>query len=270
VLGVVLGRPSVQPFKKAGDDDASIYVVLAPSPVNLNPRLQLADTVADDPPEVYWGNPVQGAIVTPQNAVLALGRGYVSDADHVHYLKSIHSEFEGSGMDDLLKWAVAILAILIAAMILTAIPGLGWLGLLLKILAALITLIAGYLGLIHPLAPGDPNDVDPNIGELARGDVVVIKGNWVYDSLHDGWNEIHAIHACQKIGRFDPDHPTQWPALFNGMPINTPDAVRAARDFWCDAIGKAEEAEDGGSRDDPAQNWVVHPLVDGCSIPIIL
>jgi hypothetical protein len=92
----------------------------------------------------------------------------------------------------------------------------------------------------------------------------------VYDSLHDGWNEIHAIHACQKIGRFDPDHPTQWPALFNGMPINTPDAVRAARDYWCDAIGKAEEAEDGGSRDDPAQNWVVHPLVDGCSIPIIL
>lgn len=186
VLGVVLGRPSVQPFKKAGDDDASIYVVLAPSPVNLNPRLHLPETIADDPPEVYWGNPVQGAIVTPQNAVLALGRGYVSDADHVHYLKPIHSEFEGSGMDDLLKWAVAILAILIAAMILTAIPGLGWLGLLLKILAGLIT--------------------------------------------------------------------------------HTPDAVRAARDFWCDAIGKAEEAEGGGSRDDPAQNWVVHPLVDGCSI----
>jgi len=54
------------------------------------------------------------------------------------------------------------------------------------------------------------------------------------------------------------------------MPINTPDAVRAARDFWCDAMGNAEQVEDGGSRDDPAQNWVVHPLVDGCSSPIIL
>jgi hypothetical protein len=268
IIGVVLGRPSVQPLKKAGDDDASINVVLAPSPVNLDPKLRIEDTIAD-PKEVYWNNPIQGAIVTPQDSVLALGRGYVSDAEHDHYLKAIHSEFEGSGIDNLLKWAVAVLAILIAAMILSAIPGLGWLGLILKILAALIALIAAYVGLFDPLNPGDPNDVNPNIGELARGDIVVIKGDWVYDSLHDGWNEIHAIHACQKIGIFDLANPKVWPALFNGMPIDTPDAVKAARDFWCDEIRKAEDAEDGGNRDDPAQNWVVHPLVDGCRTTII-
>jgi hypothetical protein len=35
--------------------------------------------------------------------------------------------------------------------------------------------------------------------------VVVVKGVWIYDSLHDGWNEIHAVQACQIIGRLEED-----------------------------------------------------------------
>lgn len=267
IIGVVMGRPSVQPFSKAGDDDASINVVLAPSPVDTSKSLN--EALDANPKEDYWNNPVQGAIVKPSDAVLAIGRGYVADAEHEHYLKAIHSEFEGSGIHDLLEWTVVVLALVIASMIIATIPGLGWLVTLLRILAGIVAAIGLGLGLFHPPHPGDPNDVNPGIGTLERGVVVVIKGDWVYDSLHDGWNEIHAIHACQKVGKFDPANPKAWPVLDNGMPLATVDDVKAAIGFFCDAIGKAEDAEDGGNRDDPQQNWVVHPLVDGCSTVII-
>ena len=56
----------------------------------------------------------KGEIVTPNQKILGIGRGYVSDAAHARYLKSIHSEFEGSGIRNLLAWANVILALLIA------------------------------------------------------------------------------------------------------------------------------------------------------------
>lgn len=31
-------------------------------------------------------------------------------------------------------------------------------------------------------------------------DILVVKGSWVYDSAHEGWNEIHPIKHCQTIG----------------------------------------------------------------------
>jgi len=265
VIGVNMGSPSIQPRKKGGDDDASINVVLAPSPVDTNPAKKLEDAVGANPQEDYWNNPVQGAIVAPNDAVLTLGRGYAFGR---HYLKAIHSEFEGSGIHDLLQWAIIVLGLLILALIAEAIPGGALIALILKILAGLITLIATAVGLFHPLDPGDPLDVNPNIGELVRGDVLVIKGRWVYDSLHEGWNEIHAIHACQRIGLMQ--NTTSWPAdIGGGLGLDTVDRVKEALGVWCDAISKAEEAEDGGSRDDPAQNWILHPMVDGCTRTII-
>jgi hypothetical protein len=32
---------------------------------------------------------------------------------------------------------------------------------------------------------------------------------------------------------------------------------------------KAQDTEDGGNREDPSQNWVIHPLVDGCQTVVI-
>lgn len=45
--------------------------------------------------------------------------------------------------------------------------------------------------------------------------------------------------------------------------------VERAIGVWCLAIRQAEDAEDGGSRSDPAQDWAVHPQVDGCTTVII-
>jgi hypothetical protein len=284
VIGVSLGTPSVKAREKGGDNDASFNVVLAPSRVDLTAA---KDPDSDDkfstrmpePKEHYWENPgdptignkVQGRIVEPNPAVLGIGRGYVADLGHVRYLKAIHCEFEGSGIADLLDWAKAMLVLLLAIAALSAFPGLA---LFLTILAILLSLLGVTAAALGGTNPGDPEDVLGNMGTIKSTDIVIVKGNWVYDSLHDGWNEIHAIHACQVIAEM-PDGAT-WPATipspveFVMLGLDTPDKVARAVGVWCNAIGQAEDAEDGGSRDNPEHTWVIHPGIDGCSTDIIL
>jgi hypothetical protein len=60
------------------------------------------------------------------------------------------------------------------------------------------------------------------------------------------------------------------PPEFGGMlSLATLPEVERAIGVWCLAIRQAEDAEDGGSRSDPAQDWAVHPQVDGCTTVII-
>lgn len=273
VIGVATGKPSSSPKSKAGDDDASFNVALAPGKVDLN-QSDMNDRLPGTEQE-YWDNPLQGDITKPQDAIIALGRGYVSDAGHSHYLKAVHSEFEGSGIRNLLIWAEIILPLLIAALVISLIPGGAIFALILGLLALLLSVIAAAIGLTSPLNPGDPQDVNVNLGELRAGHIVVMKGDWVYDSLHNGWNEIHAIHACQIIGEMTDG--ITWPSKIDApegftdeIGLDTLEKVKVAIGAWCLAIQQAEDAEGGGNRADPAQNWVVHPLVDGCRRDIIL
>jgi hypothetical protein len=270
-IGVALGRPHSQPLQKAGDDDASMNVLLAPNPTATDP-----DAIDAIPKDDYTGGQ-QGYLTKEQDAVLQIGREYVSDTEHVRkYIKSLHCEFEGSGMRNVLAWASVVLALLIAALAVLLMvpppfgPVISW---LIMLLAGLITLIAGGAALIHPLNPGDPTDINPNLGMLAKGDIVIVKGDWIYDSLHTGWNEIHAIHDCQIIGHMDYDDNAfvPWPAdLGGGFGLDTQVKVEQAVDHWCKALDEAHATEEGGTRDDPQHNWVIHPLIDGCTVPIIL
>jgi hypothetical protein len=66
-------------------------------------------------------------------------------------------------------------------------------------------------------------------------------------------------------GRFEP-----WPAdLGGGLGLDTREKVEITLRFWCDAIKRVDEAEEAGNRDDPAQNWILHPLIDGCTKVVI-
>lgn len=278
VIGVALGGASSNPRKKGGDDDASFNMVLAPSRVDVfadkDPNSDdKFSTRLPEPKEHYWSNPLQGHIVTPNDQVLSINRGYVADEGHVSYLKAIHCEFEGSGIRNLMAWAGSVLAVLIAAAAASSIPGLGT---FLAWIAIVMTIFFGFTAATDPLNPGDPRDVGINEGELVAGAIVMVKGNWVYDSLHDGWNEIHAIHACQIIGAME-DSKT-WPKQIKDpqdpnavvdLDLGTVPGVERAIGMWCLAIRQAEDAEGGGSRDDPVNNWVVHPLIDGCRTVII-
>jgi hypothetical protein len=282
VIGVHLGGPTVQPSKKAGDDDASINIVLAPGPTAI------AESKVDDiPKEDYWSG-VQGYLIKEQASVQQIGRDYVQDEKHVrNYMKRLHCEFEGSGIRNVLAWASVVLALLVAAVTLLLTlpyPANIIVYVILLILAGLISLFAGLsafdVGPFHPMNPGDPGDVNPNLGTLVRGDILFLKGDWIYDSLHTGWNEIHAVHAGSKICNArmevikDADgHDVEfmpWPSdIGMGLGLDTPERVKEAVAVWCEAQKCAEDAEEGGSRDNPAHNWIIHPLIDGCQEVII-
>jgi hypothetical protein len=279
-IGANLGKPTVQPQKKGGDDDATINLVLAPGP------RAIADAEVDAIlKEDYWSE-IQGNLMAEQAPILQIGRDYVQDQEHVRkYMKRMHCEFEGSGIRNLLAWAGVVFALLvaaIAALTLLPPPANFIVFVILVILAGLITLFAGLSGFdvgpFHPMNPGDPGDVNPNLGALDRGDIVFIKGHWIYDSLHTGWNEIHAVKAGCKITRLETIKDAEghdiefapWPIdIGMGPGLDTPERVKEAVEVWCEAQRCADEAEEGGSRDNPVHNWVVHPLIDGCQEVII-
>lgn len=261
VIGMVVGSPTVEPLSKAGDDDASIFVLLAGGPPTLDPQRPISD---------YTENTPQGNMLAAQTPVIDLGRGY-SGQQNGKYMKALHSEFEGSGIQDVLEFAIVILAMLIALLVLLLIPG----GEVISAIITLLVILLSLLGvtavtgaLLDPFDPGNPDDANRvNYGTLGAGDIVVVQGRWIYDSLHDGWNEIHAIHACQKIGYKDPE--AAWPVI-NGTDLGDPASVSTAINTWCDIFKGATGAEKGGNRTNPSNQWIVHPLLDGCqSGPII-
>jgi hypothetical protein len=273
LIGMVrsLSAADPAPWGKMGDDDFSMNVMLAPGPTAFRTDFADFNPPRPVPPASAYQGALQGKLVSPQPSILAIGRTYVADEGHLKYMTGLHCEFEGSGIHNLLIWAGLVLALLIAALaVQLAVPGLGWLVTLLVLLAILF----GGVGLLTgpfagPLAAGagHPTDIDEDLKTLTRGDIVVVKGEWIYDSLHHGWNEIHPIRDCciiakvadtgMKIG--DP-----WPAGFG-----TDAEVQAMKDRWCAMLDDARDCEEGGSRDNPAHDWILHPLVDGCREVII-
>jgi hypothetical protein len=270
LIGMVrsLSPANPAPWGKMGDDDFSMNVMLAPAPTAFR-----TDFIKDNlppPPVSEYQNALQGKFVSPQPPILAIGRTYVDDEDHLKYMTGLHCEFEGSGIHNLLIWAGIVLALLIAALaVQLAAPGLGWLVTLLVLLA----IFFGGTGLLTgpfagPLAAGagHPTDIDEDLKTLARGDIVVLKGDWIYDSLHHGWNEIHPIKDCCIIAKVAEGWKfgSPWPAGFG-----TATEVQAKLDHWCAMLDDARDCEEGGSRDNPANGWIIHPLIDGCRDVII-
>ncbi|MFG2463778.1 hypothetical protein ACGFWE_43045 [Streptomyces sp. NPDC048523] len=155
----------------------------------------------------------------------------------------LHVEFEGGGVYDLMLAALAALAIASVAAALCAAGIIGIVAcLILSIIAAVVTAIGALVGLSDT---GNPNDVNANLGELhPMRDWLVVQGSWVYDSAHDGWNEIHPIKHCQRI---------------------TPEtADEGGRRRWCAAISSASAAATVSAQGEATNTWQVHPSVDGC------
>jgi hypothetical protein len=168
----------------------------------------------------------------------------------------LHCEFEGGGVYDLMIAVLAALAFAAAAAIVCAIPVFGWIAcLILNLIAAAITLVGIVVGLTDTASP---SDIDPNLGELhvndptGRGaDILVVQGTWVYDSAHEGWNEIHPIKHCQRIGTYEGN----WNDYGDGT---------ALRNRWCEAVGQASDPLTIANQDKPENTWTIHPVIDGC------
>jgi hypothetical protein len=106
------------------------------------------------------------------------------------------------------------------------------------------------------------------IGPKAR---VIVKGSWVYDTGHSGWNEMHAVRIVQRVC-----HEPRTPAELKDF-LHT----------WCERLAETPTSEGAGNgpyisvgvntpQDNPAavatliaqaqpeNQWTYHPLIDGC------
>ena len=265
IIGMVSSHghsdPSIGSKSKYGDNDYTMNIFLA----NGTPG-PLDDT---EPKENYWVGP-QGHLTAPNPAVLGIGRGYPPDGnDNVKYMKFLHCEFEGDGIRRLLDAAYLALAFLIAAL---WIPGAWVLAALVALIALLEQIVFGERG--DP-GSGTPLDIGLDPASLDGRAVVVVKGDWIYDSFHEGWNEIHPVKDCLVVGHLKEgedwrnfkfvDEATQLEFTLDSVAN-----VERFRDFWCGMLKDAEDAQDGGSQDDPQHDWGIHPGVDGCKPPIII
>ncbi len=245
---VKIEPPEAKSGLDALDTDYSINLLLAPSPLGSTRE----DAEKDAP---------QGHLIKNHPDIAAAGLDF-SGYTARQYANStpsavLHCEFEGAGVYDVLMAALAALAIAAVAAVVCAIPVFGWVAcLVLSLIAAAVVVVGLLVGLSDT---GHPTDVDRNIGELhendatGRGaDILVVKGTWVYDSAHAGYNEVHPIKHCQKTGM-------TWNGNWHG--IDAEGFVQR----WCDAIGRAESTLTIASQDSPEHKWTIHPVIDGCS-----
>lgn len=219
-----------------------------------------------------------GNLIAPQPAVTAIGQptpGHTAFDEASGTTSAIlHAEFEGAGNDTLMKGAEAGYGLAIAALLAcVALPfPAGWIvALILGLLSLLALVLGGLLGNNDFGSPSDvgvgelhTNTVDPATGQAVGADVLFVQGTWVYDPLHEGWNEIHPIKVCTKIGCWKGD----WTDIQCGDEGGTtpPDIILRLRQAF--RVAQAEVTL--ANQKLPEHQWQVHPDLDGCFRDIIL
>ncbi len=162
----------------------------------------------------------------------------------------LHAEFEGAGIHDFRIACTVAMGLAIAALVAcVAIPP-PW-GIVVAAILALLALLAALFGSMLAAgdhgAPGDvkgsPTVIHDNDKDTGFGaDLLYVSGTWVFDTLHEGWNEIHPIKKCTKVGTWNGAWPTDT------------DEVRKKLDAGLTAVVS----------DDERHRWEIHPFVDGC------
>jgi hypothetical protein len=98
------------------------------------------------------------------------------------------------------------------------------------------------------------------------GDIVLVRGDWVYDAGHRGWNEIHPVRYVQRLDNV--------PAEFHGAAPTTPELVerfkREVLDPWCFEVGRTDDPIVIEAQGEPENSWHIHPSIDGCREPVIV
>jgi hypothetical protein len=205
-----------------------------------------------------------GFLIAPQASVTAIGRATQGHTAYDEATKStsavLHAEFEGAGNYYLLLGAEAALGLSIAALIACMYAPYP-VGVVLAVLALLAVLLGMLIG--NNTSAGSPSDVnagelhtntDDNGGQGAGADVLYIQGTWVYDPLHEGWNEIHPIKVCTKV------------RVWDGTWSTPPNIILRLRKGF--EVARAPETRANQAR--PEHQWRFHPDLDGCARDIIL
>lgn len=249
------------------DTDYSINLLLQNTPFGT-----LQSPAATMPPFAEQIAPY-GNLIAAQPGVTAIGRetpGHTAFDEATGATSAIlHAEFEGAGNYTLLQGADAALGLAIAALfacILLPFP--------ISLIVALLSLLVLILGaLLANNDFGSPSDVDvpelhtntdANGGLGAGADVLYVQGTWVYDTLHEGWNEIHPIKIAMKVGCWKGD----WSdtACEDQNTTTPPDIILRVRKGF--QVAQAEETIANQAR--PEHQWRLHPDLDGCARDVIL
>jgi len=245
------------------DDDFTMNILPSPhSPVEV-----VAEMTASDPN--------QGPFLVEQPASAAHGLGFagvsVKFEDIPHDTEVYHVEVKGCRVHDVcavLK-ALSFGAPVIGAI--CSIPLIGWVvcaiaaAIWLAITAAAVAIAwaathVGNINDVYDPAAGELTAADPKTGE--GGDVILVRGDWVFDAGHSGWNEVHPITHVQKLTDVvDP--------RFRAM--NKADAALVAEfkkevlDPWCFRVAEGTDPAVKAAQRDPENLWRIHPLIDGCT-----
>ena len=247
VIGMLLTTEPVD--KKGGferfDTDFSINLVLAPHTIYTDRHTVETDGIS-------------GGLIAEQPATHDIGLGFVgyTSKQWANYPDTpvLHCEFEGGGIYDLYQAAKIVLGLTTVGAVVCSIPVIGWVACAVIMAVAAIVAVVGVIVALND--KGSPSDANAELTELHTNDptgigadILLVRGRWVYDSLHDGWNELHPVLYAQKIGTWG----GSW-----GFD------ARAATDAWCDAVGEAVSPLTKGEQEKPENQWTIHPDVDGC------
>ena len=184
----------------------------------------------------------------------------------------LHAEFEGAGNHVLLQAANAAMGIAWAALVACLIPFplSQAIALFLALVAALLMVVGAVVGNTDAGSPsgvGVPElhgNTDAKGGLGAGADVLYVQGAWVYDTLHEGWNEIHPIKVAMKVGCWKGDW-TDFECGEGGNPP-PPDVILRVRKQFEAARADATLANQAR----PEHQWHIHPDLDGCTSDVIV
>lgn len=248
------------------DDDFTFNIIMSPH--------ASTETVSD----IVATDPVQAKYIQEQPGPKGIGLGYEGESVKFTDLPAdtevLHCEIKGCRVHDVCIVLKIMAFPTAAAAVICSIPILGWIACLIAMaVVALITLIVG--GIVWAATHnGELSDVlDPNSGTLTPadpdtglgGDIILVRGDWVYDAGHGGWNEIHPVRYVQKL---------DVPEIYHGAAHA--DAALVSRfkkevlDPWCFETGKSEDPLVIEAQKQPENSWHIHPSIDGCEEPPII
>jgi hypothetical protein len=255
-------------FPDTMDDDFTFDIVLSPH--------SSEETVS----QIAATDPYQGKYIERQPGPDSLGLGYEGQSVTFSGLapnetEVLHCEVKGCRVHDICTVLKVMSFPTAAVAVVCSLPIVGWVACLIALaIVVAITLIVG--GIVWAATHnGDLHDVlDPNSGFPGEanpvtglgGDIVLVRGDWVYDAGHAGWNEIHPVRYVQRLDNV--------PSEFHGA---TPaDAAlvdrfnREVLDPWCFEVGRPDDPVVIEAQSSPENSWHIHPSIDGCREPAIV
>ncbi len=210
-----------------------------------------------------------------------------------HYQAYLHCEFEGGGIWKLYQALLILLPISTATAITCAIPFFGWIVCAILGAVALVIAIAGVVLALND--KGSPSAYDPKTKETrtkleTKSDILFVKGDWVFDTAHEGWNEIHPIKDCKVVGKvkYLANASIDWDDAIGSFMVaagrwafdntnpKSPTFIKvngpARPEDWtawvkaeCDGLGTASSSLTIKSQEEPSNRWEIHPAIDGCA-----